>query len=87
MTKTITFIDPVKEGDTFLGWYTNSDFSGEEITSIPRGSNGNVELYAKWTSNKTSNNDKTSKGCGKASTSFLSLLMILVPAVIFFKKR
>lgn len=32
----------------FLGWYLTADCSGEKVTSIPKGSTGNVVLYAKW---------------------------------------
>lgn len=37
---------PYKEGDTFLGWYWNADFSGEKVTVINAESNGT--LYAKF---------------------------------------
>ena len=40
--------DVNKENYTFLGWYEDSDYSGEEIDSIPQGSTGNITLYAKW---------------------------------------
>lgn len=39
-----------KKGCHFGGWYTNSSFQGKAITSIPKGSTGNVNLYAKWVS-------------------------------------
>ena len=32
----------------FLGWYLTADCSGEKVTSIPKGSTGNIVLYAKW---------------------------------------
>ena len=37
---------PYKEGDSFLGWYWNADFSGEKVTKIDATSNGT--LYAKF---------------------------------------
>ncbi len=37
-----------KSGFTFVGWYKESDFSGEKITEIPSGSKGDVILYAKF---------------------------------------
>ena len=37
---------PFKEGDSFLGWYWNADFSGEKVTKIDATSNGT--LYAKF---------------------------------------
>jgi uncharacterized repeat protein (TIGR02543 family) len=84
MSKTITLNDPTKEGDTFLGWYRNADFSGEEVTSIPRGSTGNIELYAKWASMTQNNGAK--KGC-KTGASAASVLLLLAPALWFFKKK
>jgi uncharacterized repeat protein (TIGR02543 family) len=40
--------DPYKEGESFLGWYRNADFSGEKVTSIPAGTEGDLTLYAKF---------------------------------------
>ena len=37
---------PYKEGYTFLGWYSNADFSGEKVTTINAETTGT--LYAKW---------------------------------------
>ena len=37
---------PYKEGESFLGWYWNADFSGEKVTVINAESNGT--LYAKF---------------------------------------
>ena len=37
---------PFKEGESFLGWYWNADFSGEKVTKIDATSNGT--LYAKF---------------------------------------
>ena len=45
---TFDFIEPIKEGYEFAGWYHNSDFTGELVTSIQIGSTGNLTLYAKW---------------------------------------
>ena len=42
----ITLLDPTKEGYTFLGWYFESDFSGERVFKITEC--GNHTLYAKW---------------------------------------
>ncbi len=44
-TDTITLEDLSKEGYTFDGWYNN----GEKVTSIPKGTYGEIELTAKWT--------------------------------------
>ncbi|MGI6711032.1 MAG: leucine-rich repeat protein [Bacilli bacterium] len=40
--------NPTKIDYNFLGWYDNKDFTGEPITSIPKGSIGPINLYAKW---------------------------------------
>ena len=37
---------PYKEGDSFLGWYWNADFSGDKVTTINAESTGT--LYAKF---------------------------------------
>jgi|GEM_PF-2173531 len=44
----ITLHTPTKSEYTFLGWYTNSAFSGTAVTSIPLGSTGDKDFYAKW---------------------------------------
>lgn len=41
--------DAKKEGFDFEGWFRESDFSGEKVTSIPSGSSGNITLWAKFT--------------------------------------
>jgi uncharacterized repeat protein (TIGR02543 family) len=47
-TATITLPDPYKEGATFDGWYESANFTGEKITSIAAGTDGDKTLYAKW---------------------------------------
>ncbi len=44
----ITLPTPIKSGYAFFGWYTKPDFSDEKVTTIPKGSTGDLELYAKW---------------------------------------
>ena len=40
---------PVATGNAkFLGWYDNPECTGEAITSISKGTTGNIVLYAKW---------------------------------------
>ena len=40
---------PVATGNAkFLGWYDNADCTGDAITSIAKGTTGNIVLYAKW---------------------------------------
>lgn len=47
-TATITLQAPSRDNYTFEGWYANSSFTGSAVTSIPLGSTGNKELWAKW---------------------------------------
>ena len=44
----ITLPKPTREGFEFMGWYTTDDFSGEAVTTIPKGSTGDKTFYAKW---------------------------------------
>jgi uncharacterized repeat protein (TIGR02543 family) len=44
----VTLIDPIKEGHTFDGWYSESTFVNR-VTQITAGSTGAKTLYAKWT--------------------------------------
>ena len=46
---TIVLEDASRTGYNFEGWYTNNLFEGEAVTSIPSGTNHDVNLYAKWT--------------------------------------
>ena len=39
---------PTKNNANFIGWYSNSDFSGEMVTKIEKGTTNNVTFYAKW---------------------------------------
>lgn len=43
----ITLKNPTKNGYEFVGWYLNSDFTGDMVTQITK-LNGNIVLYAKW---------------------------------------
>lgn len=45
---TITLREPSKRKSFFEGWYTDAAFTGEAVTEIPKGSTGDVTLYAKW---------------------------------------
>ena len=47
-TDTFKLLAPVKNGYKFDGWFTNSDFTGEMIEEIIKGSSGNKEIFAKW---------------------------------------
>ena len=50
-SETITLDVPTRKGYTFGGWYNNSALTGNAVTTIAHGSTGDVELWAKWTSN------------------------------------
>ena len=48
-----TLPTPTKEGYTFGGWYTNSEFTDSKVDKINRGSTGDKTYYAKWYKNYT----------------------------------
>lgn len=39
---------PYKNGYRFIGWYYESDFSGEKVEKIPVGTEQNITLYSRW---------------------------------------
>ena len=39
---------PTREDYQFMGWYLNSEFTGEKIESITETTKGDLDLYAKW---------------------------------------
>lgn len=41
--------EPTKTGYTFLGWFNDPEFNQSANTYIPRGTMGNIDLYALWT--------------------------------------
>lgn len=47
-TPTFDLIRPERTNYTFKGWYGNADFTGSVITSIEKGTTGEIQLYAKW---------------------------------------
>ena len=49
-SSTITLQTPIREGYTFAGWYKESTYN-TKVTSITKGSTGNITLYAKWDAN------------------------------------
>ena len=49
ITTTYTIPTPVKENDTFVGWYDNNNGTGTALTVLPVGYKGTV--YAIWQSN------------------------------------
>ena len=48
-TATITLAEATKENYVFDGWYTDESFTDEnKVTTIEKGSTGDITLYAKW---------------------------------------
>ena len=45
--ETVTFAAPTRRGYTFEGWFADSEYA-VEITSVPAGSYGVIEVEAKW---------------------------------------
>ena len=43
----VTLIDAYKSDEAFAGWYSEPEFNNR-ITEIPRGTTGEIALYAKW---------------------------------------
>jgi uncharacterized repeat protein (TIGR02543 family) len=43
-----TLPTPQRSGHTFQGWFSNSNFTGGALTSIPLGSTGNRTFVARW---------------------------------------
>ena len=50
---------PTKNEATFEGWYSHPNFAGEKITTIAKGTTGDITLYAKWSETKYSVNINT----------------------------
>lgn len=60
-SKTITLKNPTKTDSTFGGWFSDKDYS-KRLKEIPKGSSGNISVYAKWLSNPSFSKITTSKG-------------------------
>ena len=44
----VELLAPTRGTVTFLGWYDNKDFKGQPLTSLPKGTSGDVVLYANY---------------------------------------
>lgn len=64
-----------KLGNTFLGWYTSSDFSGTPIT-FPYPVTSDTTLYAKW---------QTDAGTNKATVTFNTMGGSIIAAILVNK--
>jgi uncharacterized repeat protein (TIGR02543 family) len=49
----VALMRPTRDNYAFDGWFTDEDFSGEAVDSIPLGDTGDKVFYAKWTFVKT----------------------------------
>ncbi|MBQ3735651.1 MAG: InlB B-repeat-containing protein, partial [Candidatus Methanomethylophilaceae archaeon] len=47
-TETFSLPDATRDGYKFLGWYGNADFTGDRITQVEKGTEKNIEVWAKW---------------------------------------
>ena len=72
---------PYRDGDIFLGWYTNPEFSGEQIENIKEDTKGNLTLYAKWES------DNKKAKCGKKNSALIVSLISLSTLFAFILKK
>ena len=43
-----SFVNPIRSLYSFVGWYGDASFAGEQITSISATQTGEMTLYAKW---------------------------------------
>lgn len=58
-TETFNLPTPTRTGYTFDGWYSDAEFTGEKVTTIAKGTTGDITLYAKWSETKYSVNINT----------------------------
>ena len=80
---------PTHETETFLGWYTNEDFTGDQIVTITAENKTDLTLYAKWSSDVPPVEEpKPGKGCGKKDTVLIVELLSAVSLLaICFKRK
>ena len=76
VTTAVTLQAPTRPFSTFQGWYTTSKFK-TKATTIKKGSTGNKNFYAKWTTNKYT---ITFKGNGSTSGKMKDLTGIVYNA-------
>ncbi|NMA05034.1 MAG: hypothetical protein GX931_01540 [Acholeplasmataceae bacterium] len=50
-TPTFNLLSTTKIGHTFVGWFSTQNYSGAPVTSVEKGSIGNITLYAKFNIN------------------------------------
>lgn len=83
-----TLESPTHETDTFLGWYKNPDFTGDQVVTITSDTHENLELYAKWESDIPVVEPKPGKkGCGSKDTVIIVELLSAVSLLAVVLKR
>lgn len=72
-----------RENETFAGWYETADFAGEPLVSIPEGTVGDLQLWAKWTSpsDPVNPSDETGDSLSETGDS-LPIIPIIVITVL-----
>lgn len=66
-TPTITLLGGTKPELNFAGWYDNAGLTGSAVTSIPVGTSGNKEFWAKWVTVATPAAPMVAAGNGQLS--------------------
>ena len=58
----VTFADASKTGYTFVGWFTDDEFTSTVVEELPLGSHGEITLYAHYLINKYTISFETNGG-------------------------
>lgn len=71
---------PQRDGYEFVGWYTNSELSGENVTEISESDSADKTFYAAW---------EKKKGCFSVvdAASIASLVLAVGAALVFVRKK
>ena len=82
--QSVVLTDPALEGYLFEGWYLTKDYAGEALTSLARGTTGDLTLYAKFTPEAPDVNVGLIVGCSIAGVVVIAAA-VAVPLIL--KKR
>lgn len=78
-------IEPAnKVGYNFDGWYMTEDFSGERVTEIPKGTTGNLTLYAKFDLMVYTIAYENTKGAENRNENYYTTYSVEFPIYSFF---
>ena len=87
----VVFADATKDGYVFLGWFKMEGDTEVKVTGIAKGSEGNVEVYAKFEMASVSDDEEeptTSAGCfGSISAISVSVATLAVACIALKKKE